>query len=135
MNRHDEIHRLLPDNEIFIPFGNRLLYHAYMLNDQRKTINDQPAKVIFRLGSILLFGLLLSSCSTFHQASERTRSVIDDAALTASGRIMEVKLRGEAAIQPVVDTVNEVNRRVDDLQKGIEKAKEAKESFDRAIGD
>lgn len=104
-----------------------------MFTDQRKTINDQPIKAISRFWAIALSGLLLASCDTFYSTVEQTGSAVDDIVQTASGRLTEVKHRAADKIQPIVETVNDVNRRVDDVQKGIEKAKEAKDLLDGAL--
>lgn len=77
-------------------------------------------------GLLILSLIHLSACSDVSQT-------VDDLVQTASGRITEIKHRAAEKVQPVVETINEAERRADDLQKGIEKAKEAKDLIDSAL--
>jgi hypothetical protein len=70
--------------------------------------------------------LLLTACG---QAT-----LLEDAIETASGRITEVKVRVQNTVDPIVETAENVNKRIKQVQSGAQMLKNGVDAIKEGVG-
>lgn len=59
---------------------------------------------------------------------------LDDISETASGRITEIKDRAQKAVEPIVETAKEIDRRVKQVQSGAQLIQDGVNTLKEGIG-
>jgi|GEM_PF-6067033 len=74
-------------------------------------------------------GLCLSACT---QNIDKT---VNDVVLTASGRVTEVKDRVHNAAAPIIETINNINKRAQKIKEGFSAIQDGAAILQDAVGD
>lgn len=75
----------------------------------------------------LLTSVLLAGCTS-------TSATLKDISATASGRITEVKDRAQKAIEPIVETAKEIDKRVKQVQSGAQLIQDGVNTLKEGVG-
>lgn len=77
--------------------------------------------------SLLMAGSLLAGCAS-------TSATLNDISETASGRITEIKDRAQKAVEPIVETAKEIDKRVKQVQSGAKLIQDGVNTLKEGIG-